>query len=99
MIWIALVFAGALLCNAIPHIAAGLRGEPFPTPFAKPHGVGHSAPLTNFLWGSLNLAAGLALLLWRLPAAGSAGWIAVAFGWLAIGVFCARHFGRVRAGR
>ena len=56
-------FAAALfLCNSIPHLACGLRGEPFPTPFAKPPGIGHSSPLTNFLWGTLNLVIGIALL-------------------------------------
>ena len=96
MIWMALFFAGALLCNALPHLTAGLRGEAFPTPFAKPRGVGHSSPVTNFLWGSVNLAVGLALLLWRMPNAGNAGWVAVACGWLVLGLYCARHFGRVR---
>ena len=92
-----LFFAGAFLCNAIPHLAAGLRGELFPSPFAKPPGRGNSPPVTNFLWSSLNLAAGLALLLMRPPVAFSAaGFIALAFGWLALGIFCARHFGAVR---
>ena len=27
--------AGALLCNCIPHLTAGLRGERFPSPFGK----------------------------------------------------------------
>ncbi len=59
MTYLLLFLAGALLCNAIPHLAAGLRGEPFPTPFAKPRGVGLSPPLVNFLWGLLNLVVGL----------------------------------------
>jgi hypothetical protein len=55
-------FAGAFLCNCIPHLVAGLQGAPFPTPFAKPRGVGNSSPPVNFLWGSFNLPAGVALL-------------------------------------
>ncbi|WP_212741939.1 hypothetical protein, partial [Sphingomonas sp. 1F27F7B] len=30
MAYLVLFLGGALLCNAIPHLAAGLRGEPFP---------------------------------------------------------------------
>ncbi|HEY4169248.1 MAG TPA: hypothetical protein VGM96_20835 [Reyranella sp.] len=30
MIWIALFFAGAFLCNSLPHLAAGLQRRPFP---------------------------------------------------------------------
>jgi hypothetical protein len=92
-----LVLAGALLCNAIPHLAAGLRGEPFPSPFATPSGIGHSSPVVNFLWGSGNLFAGIALLATHLPL-GVRGIVAAAIGFLAIGVFCARHFGTVRQG-
>lgn len=97
---IILFLTGALLCNAIPHLAAGLRGEPFPTPFAKPRGIGHSSPLVNFYWGSLNLAAGLILLNGHpvaelfSPEAGAA-----AAGFLAIGTHLAWHFGKVGAGK
>jgi len=97
---IALFFAGAFLCNAIPHLAAGLRGEPFPTPFAKPHGVGPSSPLANFLWGSLNLAIGLVLLS-RHPIAElfseEAGLVAAGF--LLLGAAMSYRFGKVRAER
>jgi hypothetical protein len=51
MDYIASFFAGAFLCNCIPHLACGLRGETFPTPFANPRGKGPSAPMVNFLWG------------------------------------------------
>lgn len=100
MIWVVLFLAGALLCNAIPHLATGLRGEPFPTPFARPRGIGHSSPTINFLWGTANLAAGVALLLWRLPMVDrNLGIVVAALGWLAIGLYLAQHFGAVRAGR
>ena len=95
-----LFLAGALLCNALPHLAAGLRGEPFPTPFAKPRGVGHSSALTNFLWGTANLAAGGALAHWQLPMLPpTIGFALMAAGWLALGVYCSRHFAAVRAAR
>ncbi len=58
------VLTGALLCNSLPHLAAGLRGEPFPTPFARPRGIGPSSPLVNFYWGALNLLLGVGLLAW-----------------------------------
>ncbi|MEJ0066167.1 MAG: hypothetical protein WDM85_12710 [Caulobacteraceae bacterium] len=58
-----LIPAGAFLCNSIPHLAAGLRGEVFPTPFAKPRGKGPSSALVNFYWGAANLALGLFILL------------------------------------
>jgi len=58
---VAILFAGAFFCNCIPHLASGLRGEPFPTPFARPRGVGNSSPLANVLWGTANLAVALAL--------------------------------------
>lgn len=92
--------AGALLCNCIPHLAAGLRGEPFPTPFAKPPGKGLSPPLVNFMWGSANFFAAVALAAWRLPIGDcriNAG--VAALGWLAIGTHLALHFAKVRATR
>ena len=97
---IALFFAGALLCNAIPHLAAGTRGEPFPTPFAKPHGVGLSSPPVNFFWGSLNLAIGVILLsLHPLPDPISLDSGVFAAGFLLIGAYTSYHFGKVRAGQ
>ncbi|QDZ06564.1 hypothetical protein FPZ24_02980 [Sphingomonas panacisoli] len=98
MTYVMLFLAGALLCNCIPHLAAGLRGEPFPTPFAKPRGRGKSPPLVNFAWGSANLFGGVALAAWRLPTVDCRiGAAVAALGWLAIGVHLALHFGAVRA--
>ena len=94
---ILLVLAGAFLCNAIPHLVSGLRGDPFPTPFASSPGRGDSPPLINVLWGSANLALG-ALLARRLAYAEVRhGLFAVAIGFVAIGIFLALHFGKVRA--
>ena len=96
---ILLLLAGALICNAIPHLAAGLRGEAFPTPFATPRGVGNSPPLVNALWGSFNLLLG-GFLAWRrlVTAEFNPGLVAIAVGFLAAAVFTSLHFGRVRAG-
>lgn len=95
---VALFFAGALLCNSIPHLVSGLQGRPFPSPFARPHGIGDSTPLVNFYWGMLNLVAGLAIMSrHRLAFEVSPGAIAMLAGALAIGSFAAIHFGKVQA--
>jgi hypothetical protein len=94
--------AGLLICNAVPHLTAGLRGEAFPTPFATPRGVGLSAPLVNVVWGWINLFLGLAIM--PRPVIFSPVmplfntlWLSFALGFLLAGVYLARHFGRVRA--
>ncbi len=94
-----LALAGALLCNCLPHLASGSRGEAFPTPFADPPGRGLSSPLLNFLWGAANLSIGLYLLP-RLDAVDPRlGRVAVAAGFVAAGCYLAVHFGRVRGER
>jgi hypothetical protein len=94
-----LQFAGGfILANAVPHFVQGISGNPFPTPFASPPGVGESSPLVNVLWGFANLAAAFALL-WAFEPKGSEvilEWVAVGFGMLASAVLLALHFGRVR---
>ena len=96
MIWVAWFFAGAFLCNALPHLAAGLQGRPFPSPFAKPRGVGLSSPLVNVLWGLFNVVAGLVLLSLQPVSIGlNAPFVVVIVGALAIGVYLALHFGKV----
>ncbi|MBB3910915.1 hypothetical protein [Sphingomonas desiccabilis] len=95
---ITLFFSGALLCNSIPHLAAGLRGEIFPTPFAKPRGKGPSSPLVNFLWGAVNLAGGLFLLASHpVQVSPNADLATIAVGALTIGAYLAIHFGKARA--
>lgn len=97
MTFVLLIFAGALLCNCIPHLVAGLQGTPFPTPFAKPRGIGHSPPLVNFAWGSGNLLLGLFLALRHLPPATPiTGFLTLALGFLVVGTYLSMHFGKVR---
>ena len=55
-------FGGMFLCNAIPHLASGLTGRPFQSPFAKPPFRGLSSPVVNILWGLFNLAVAYTLL-------------------------------------
>lgn len=88
--------AGVFLCNAVPHVVSGLRGDVFPTPFAKPPGKGNSSALVNTLWGSANLFVGAALAARALPQTQWAGFVALAVGWLVIGAMLALHFSAVR---
>lgn len=97
---IAAFFAGAFLCNGIPHLVCGLQGSPFPTPFARPRGIGDSPPLVNFLWGLFNLLLGLALLAaFPLSIGLNLPFVACLLGALALGTYLSRHFGAVRAGK
>ena len=100
MHYIANFFAGAFLCNCIPHLVCGLQGMPFPSPFAKPHGVGDSSPLVNVLWGFFNLLAGAWLFSIDPVSFGfSPGCIVLALGALIMGLFLATHFGKVMRNR
>ena len=60
--YIAAFFAGVFLANTVPHYVNGISGNPFPSPFADPPGVGNSSPLINVLWGAFNLLIGYSLL-------------------------------------
>ena len=55
-------FAGIFLANGVPHFVHGISGKKFPSPFAKPPGVGESSPLVNVIWGLVNFFIGYALL-------------------------------------
>ena len=94
----ALLFvAGALLCNGIPHLVAGLQGATFPTPFGKPRGVGHSSALTNLLWGAANMLIGARILAAHpVTVGGSPGFLALIAGAMGIGCYLALHFAKVR---
>jgi hypothetical protein len=97
--FIALFFAGAFLCNCLPHLVAGLQGMPFPTPFATPRGIGNSSPLVNFLWGAFNFGVGAYLLsLYPVTIGPNIECAIVAAGALALGLYLSVHFGRVRRG-
>ncbi len=93
-------FAGAFLCNSLPHLASGLQGLPFPSPFSKPRGIGDSSPLVNVLWGAFNLFASVLLLSRNPVTIGlSLNFAALVAGFLALGVQLSLHFGKVRQGR
>jgi hypothetical protein len=103
MDWLYLIsyfFGGAFLCNAIPHLASGLTGRPFQSPFAKPRGEGLSSSTVNVLWGTFNLAVayGLICRVGDFDLHGIAHVVAVGLGFLLLGLFCGRHFGRFHGG-
>jgi hypothetical protein len=97
MHYVALFLAGAFLCNSVPHLTAALRGETFPSPFAKPPGEGPSSPLVNFLWGGFNFVIG-ALFLGANPVMVGLNLdtLALFAGALALGAQLSIHFGKVR---
>jgi hypothetical protein len=97
---IVLLFAGAFMCNSLPHFISGLMGKPFPTPFSKPRGIGNSSPVVNVLWGFLNFVVGLLLLL-RQPINVNfyPNLIALLLGVLLMGLQLSWHFGKVQAGK
>lgn len=89
-----LFVAGALLCNSIPHLVSGLRGERFYTPWSRPRGTGKSSAVENFLWGSFNLFAAAAILWDVWPSRVPHGAIIAAAGFLALGTGLSWEFGR-----
>ncbi|HVV41223.1 MAG TPA: hypothetical protein VHC94_09180 [Nitrobacter sp.] len=93
-------FGGAVLTDAIPHVVAGLMGEPFQTPFARPPGEGLPTSIVNVPRGSFNLLAGY-LLVCRVGDFGvkTTGDIAaLGLGGLPTGLFLARRLGRLYGG-
>jgi hypothetical protein len=94
---IAQFFAGAFLCNCVPHLVCGLQGSPFPTPFAKPYGVGLSSPLLNFAWGLFNLIVGVVVLsTWPVHVGFNASFLIFLLGVAALGARLSVRFGKVR---
>ncbi len=59
--YLACFFAGAFLANAVPHFVHGVSGNKFPSPFAKPPGIGLSSAPINTIWGLFNLIIGVLL--------------------------------------
>lgn len=94
MIYLALVLAGALICNALPHLLSGLRGEAFYTPWARPRGVGKSPAIENFLWGCFNLFLGLFIARHARPLFLPAGPLALLAGFLVAGCALSILFAR-----
>ncbi len=94
MPYLLLFVGGALLCNALPHLISGLRGEAFYTPWARPRGIGRSSALQNFLWGAGNLFVAVFLIERYIGSAMRSGIVALALGFLAAGIGLSVIFGR-----
>ena len=90
--------AGAFLANGIPHFVSGISGKYFPSPFAKPPGVGESSPVVNVLWGLTNLIVGWALVtrVGEFTAGFSSDMFIIVIGFSGMALVLAWHFGRVR---
>jgi hypothetical protein len=96
--YIAYFFGGAFLVNAIPHFVSGVTGHPFPSPFAKPPGIGLSSPVVNVLWGAFNFAIAYLLIFRVVPfdIRNTIDILLVATGGLVMGIQLASWFGRAR---
>jgi hypothetical protein len=97
--YVAWFFAGAFLANSIPHIVQGISGNRFQTPFASPRGIGESSATVNVVWGFANVVIGGVLLRVAFPAEGAPPWslcLAALIGALALALYLANHFGKVR---
>ncbi len=97
MSYVALFFAGALLCNCVPHLCSGLQGASFPTPFARPRGVGASSAIVNFFWGAANLLTATHLLSRHPTEVGfNPNFLTLVVGALLMGTYLSVHFAKVR---
>ena len=96
--YLAYFFAAAFLANGVPHFVQGICGNKFQTPFASPRGVGESSAIVNVVWGAVNFLVGIGLLRYFItPLPPPAGVCIAAFlGMLAMGLWLANHFGKVR---
>lgn len=95
--YVAYLFWGAFLVNAVPHFVSGVCGHKFPTPFASPPGKGESSPTVNVLWGTFNLAIGYVLMCrvgeFHLKQTSSV--VALGAGGLLMAVMLSRTFGNI----
>src|SRR5579864_3386779 len=99
--FIAYLFSGAFLVNAVPHLVNGLSGRRFPSPFASPPGKGESSPTVNVLWGALNLVVGY-LLVFRVGefhVRNLQDMLVLGVGGLVMAVMLSRAFGRIYSGK
>lgn len=89
--------AGAISANVVPHLAHGVTGKAFPTPFADPPGVGDSSPVLNLVWAGMN-AAGVAAVVFaqRRRVSTPAFAISYAVGAAVAALGLRSYFGRVR---
>jgi len=99
--FLAYFFGGAFLANSLPHLANGVSGRSFQSPFAKPPGKGLSSSTVNVLWGFFNLAVAYLLVVCVGSFSLHNGWqvAALGAGMLAMWINLALTFGRFHGGR
>jgi hypothetical protein len=97
MAYLGLLIAGVLLCNSLPHLLAGVQGERFYTPWARPRSIGKSTALENVLWGSANLLMSVFLIDRIFPRNLPHGLLILAIGFVGMGIGLALIFGRRNA--
>jgi hypothetical protein len=97
---VAWFFAGAFLCNAVPHFVSGVTGHPFQSPFAHPPGEGLSSATVNVLWGFFNASVGYVLIarVGTFDLRSTRHVVSLALGVLAMGIMLARAFGKFYGG-
>ncbi len=98
--YISYFFGGLFLTNAIPHLASGLMGRAFQSPFAKPPGKGLSSSTVNVLWGWFNVGVCyfLTVQVGDFALHSLADVTAFGLGGVLISIFTARNFGQFHGG-
>lgn len=97
-VYLAYFFGGAFLANALPHLSAGVSGQPLQSPFASPPFRGLSSPAVNVGWALANLAVAY-LLLVRIKPLDFQSWSEVGICFAGFGLMalqCARSFSKLR---
>ena len=99
-LYLAHFLGGAFIANALPHLGAGILGQPLPSPFASPPFRGLSSPRVNVGWALLNIVFAY-LLLAQVGPLELRNWLdaAVCFlGFAGMAFLCSRSFSRLRGG-
>lgn len=98
--FLAYLFGGVFLANAVPHVVSGLMGRPFQSPFATPPGEGLSSSTVNVVWGFANLVIGYLLVckVGQFDLRNAVHVSALGLGAFMISLGLARRFGRFNGG-
>lgn len=97
-VYVAHFFGGAFFANAIPHLIAGISGQPLQSPFASPPFKGLSSPTVNVGWALVNLAFAYPLLV-QVGGFDLRSWSDVGVGFIGFGAMalqCSRSLARLR---
>ncbi|HEY5601026.1 MAG TPA: hypothetical protein VIK81_02960 [Patescibacteria group bacterium] len=92
LVW--LFLSGSFLANGVPHFVKGVTGQAHMTPLKRV-----SSPMVNVVWGVVNFAIGVCLLIWGRvsPLANETNAIVFLVGVLAMGLACANLFSNPNA--